>query len=236
MLKIIGLNIDKKLSMFSMIFMFTSILVIFVVSIYQASFDLSEFKTICEYDIVVGNYISETFQLIEIISILFLILLVELELFYNTDNFDSYFVSLKGRRSYFNVKIITYSIILFFYTAFVFLGTMIIYLIRFKDTNFINYFVDAFANYFMYFYFIFALSYVFLVLFKNYFSAMIVFLYYWIGKLVEEGNYIFVKPKMDFELKTMGFNTESIYVVLLIVILIFICKKIYITKDMKINS
>ena len=90
MLKIIGLNIDKKLSMFSMIFMFTSILVIFVVSIYQASFDLSEFKTICEYDIVVGNYISETFQLIEIISILFLILLVELELFYNTDNFDSY--------------------------------------------------------------------------------------------------------------------------------------------------
>ena len=63
MFRMILLNLDKKLSIISVIFMVISIFIIYVISIYNASFDLSEFEFLNSYDLVVNNFLEESFNL-----------------------------------------------------------------------------------------------------------------------------------------------------------------------------
>lgn len=237
---IIGLNIDKKLSIFSTIFMLVSIVIVYLISIYYASFELSEFATLNEYNLVVSNYISDSILLIEIISVFFIILLVELELFYNTENFDSYYVTLVGKDKYFIAKTAGYIFVILFYTAFIFLGLVIIYLIRFKTTQLLEYFISIFHSYLIYNMLIFSLSYLLLILFKNYFSAMLVFLYYWASKLIEQNsdllNIVFPKISINPISEKVNFNIKTNNVLLLVMLLLIFCKYIYRNKDLKINS
>ena len=118
------INFNKKLSFLSLICMAISILLVYAICIYNASFDMAEYYLLDQWDIVVENYLTETIQMIEFVGVVFIILLVELELFYNTDNFDSYFVVLQGRKKYFVAKSISYFIIIFFYTLIIFLDKL----------------------------------------------------------------------------------------------------------------
>ena len=240
MFNLITINIDKKLSLFSVLFMLVSIVAIFIISIFEASFNLSAFKTLDEEFIIMENFVNETISLMEIIQILFIILLVELELFHNTDNFDSYFISLKGKKKYFIAKISSYVIIVFFYTSFVFLGFMIIYMLRFKNTKLIFLILKCYGNYLIYFLVFFFIAYLVMLLFKNYFSMIIIFIYYWITKMIESKNEIiltlFPKITLNLEKVEVSFQTNLMFIICFIFILFWLCKKVYDFKDLKINS
>ena len=185
MFRMIFLNLDKKISFLSVVFMLISIGLIFVITITNASFNIGDYQLLNQKEIIVENFLYESFQLTEIISIIFIILLVELELFYNNDNFDAYFVALKGKSRYFIVKIISYLLIILFYTTIIFLGIMIVYLLRFETVEYLYFIFECFIHYLLYFVLYFFVGMIFLLLFKNYFSAMLIFIYYWLGKMVE---------------------------------------------------
>lgn len=240
MFKLIEINIDKKLSFTSIFFMFITVLLIYVLAIYNASFELSDFSTLDQSYIILENYILETFQLIELIGIIFIIILIELELVYNTDNFDSYFIALKGKKNVFVSKIIGYLIILFIYTTLIFMGVLIIYFIRFNSVKLLSFIINCYFIYLMYFIMFLFISYLFMLLFKNYFIAVVVFVYYWLCRIIETDNK-FLKilcPKIEVDLfnSNISFSTNIYYIIIYILILIMFCGKLYEIKDLKINS
>lgn len=241
MLRMVFLNIDKKMSFISVLFMLISIILIYIITIFNASFNLSEFQLLDAYQLVVENFLEESINLIEIISVMFVIFLVELDLFYNNDNFDCYFISIKGKKNYFIVKMISYLIIILFYIVVVFLGVGIIYLIRFKNIMYVHFIFSCFYHYLLYLIFYFLIAFMFLLIFKNYFSAMLVFVYYWLGKVIETNNNIllaiFPKIYLNIEERNVSFgNMNIIYIILYIVILYVINEKIYEYKDLKLIS
>lgn len=240
MFNLVTINLDKKLSFVSVVFMLLSLIVTHMIIIFNASFDVSDFNLYNEFDLFQENYILETIQLIELIEVIFIILLVELELFHNTDNFDSYFVSIYRKKMFFVSKIISYLIIIFFYTTVIFIQFSVVYLLRFQTIQHVNLLLNLYLNYLIYFSVIFLVAFLFMLIFKNYFSAMIVFLYYWIGKLIEENNELFnvIFPQISFDFSTnkSTFGTEILYILTLIVVMFFISSKIFEFKDMKVNS
>lgn len=211
-----------------------------MITISNASFNISDFQLLNQEKIIIENFLLESFRLTEIISIIFIILLVELELFYNNDNFDSYFVALKGKNKYFIVKIISYLFIIFFYTTIIFIGIMLVYLVRFKNTEYLYFIFECFIYYLLYFILYFFVGMMFLLLFKNYFSAMLVFLYYWFGKMLETDEKIILAifPNIYLNIleKSISFKINILFVGLYVLILIFLNKKVYMIKDMKLIS
>ena len=240
MLRLTGVNIDKKLSLISTIFMFLSIFLLIVITCINSSFELSRYEVLNEFKLISENYLSETLQLIELVEVLFIILLVELELFQNTDNFDSYFVSMIGKKKFFYSKLFSYLIVILLYTTVIFIQFALIYLLRFRSIYHIKLILNCYFNYLIYFVLVFFITYIFVILFKNYFSAMIVFLYYWISKLIEERNQflniLFPTIFLDFEVNSSYFETKTIYIIFYILILYFLSIKIYEFKDLKVVS
>ena len=240
MMNLFLINFNKKLSFISVIFMLISLIAIYMVTIYNASFNLDNFLFISERKMYCFEFFNETFQLIELIQVIFIILLVELELFYNTDNFDSYFVSLEGKKKYFRSKIITYIVIIFFYTLLVFLGVVLIYLIRFQDIEHLNFIIKIFIHYLLYFMVIFGVSFLFLLMFRNYFSAMLVFIYYWISQMIEVKSNILkvllARVVLNVEEQSISFGVGILYVIVFLIVLFLSLDLIYQNSDLKINS
>ena len=234
------INFNKKLSFLSLIFMVISVVLIYAICFYNASFEMTEYYLLDQWDIVVDNYLTETIRMIEFIGVIFIILLVELELFYNTDNFDSYFVVLKGRRKYFIAKTISYLLIIFFYTFIIFLGFVLIYIIRFKSTVYIKFIFNCFSYYLIYFAVVFFVGYFVMILFKNYYSVILTFLYYWATKIIESNNAVLkiILPNVtvDIEKSGVSFDCSVCYLLIFIVLLCIINMYIYQEKDMKIHS
>lgn len=240
MFRLILINLDKKLSFISIIFMFISLLLICVVTIFNAGFDVSDFIILNENEFYRQNYILESIQLIEIIEVLFIILLVFLELFHNTDNFDSYFISVKGKKKFFISKMLSYLILILFYTLVIFLVYMIVYLLRFNSLMDLTLMVFMLFYYIIYFILVFLVSYFSMLVFKNYFASIIVFLYYWIGKIIETKNeflkVIFPKVNLNLINNEVTFNTNYFFVILFLIVMYFVISKIYEFKDLKVNS
>ena len=191
MIHLILINFEKKMSFLSFVFMIISVMLVYVICVYNASFGLSEYQLLDQWNIVVGNYLMETLQLIELLGVIFIVLLVELELFHNTDNFDSYFVVLKGKKKFFVTKMLSYLIIILFYTSVIFLGFIFIYIIRFNAIFHCELILSCFVNYLIYFLILFLISFLVMLLFKNYYSVILIFLYYWTTKMIESKNIIF---------------------------------------------
>lgn len=240
MFRLIMINFDKKFSFISSIFMLISIVLIFSITIYNASFNLSEFKLLDEQKIVLENYIVENLQFIEFIQVIFIILLVELELFYNTDNFDSYFIVLKGRKNFFIAKIVAYLILIFFYTGFIFIGFLFTYIIRFRTVLLCKLIIKVFLYYMIYFLILFFVTFLLMLLFKNYFSVILVFIYYWISKMIDsKSNFLLtIFPKISFKLEEglISFNTSIYYILAFLFTLLYVNIMLYNYKDLKINS
>lgn len=237
---LILINFEKKMSFLSLVFMILSIMLVYGICIYNASFELSEFYLLEQWDIIVDNYLIESLHLIEFIGVIFIVLLVELELFYNTDNFDSYFVVLKGKNIFYLSKFLSYLIIIFLYTLILFLGFILIYIIRFKTIFHCEFMLNCFVIYLLYFVTLFMISFLVMILFKNYYSIILVFLYYWITKIVDNKNVVLktLLPKIDIDVSKMNVNIGSNigYLLLFMGILFIINMHIYGKKDMKIHS
>lgn len=240
MLHLITINFNKKLSFISVLFMLISLLAIYFVVIYNASFNVSQMVFLDENKLIVNEFFRESFQLIELIEVIFIILLVELELFYNTDNFDSYFISLKGKQKFYISKMITYLMIILIYTFLVFAGLTIIYLVRFQNVSYIRLILEGFYFYVIYLLVIYSMTYIFMLLFRNYFSAMLIFIYYWFCKIIELKSNILATlfPNIIVDVDTMkiSFETNIVFILIYLVVLFFVLTKIYIKTDLKINS
>lgn len=239
MYNLISININKRLSFLSMIFMFVSSTLLISLIYFYASFDLSFFQVLNNYELVFCNFLEESTQIIELITILFIMLLVMMELFYNINNFDSYFISLSNKKTYFYAKIISYLILLFLYISITFLSVFIIYYLRFKSISEFSFLFRIYIYYLIYFVTIFLISYFILLIFRNYFSMIIIFLIYWISKIIESekfNRYFFLSLKINYEKRSVNFSFNKFYLTMYIIILFLFCFKTYVKKDIKINS
>lgn len=240
MFDLITINLNKRLSLISLIFIFISIILIFFLLLYNASFDITYFELLNNKDLLKQNYILDSLQTIEIIGVFFVIFLVALELFYNINNFDVYFISLTNKKDYLISKVISYLIIIYIYFLIIFLMFISVYLFRFNELSNILNMLKIMIDYIVYFTFIFLVSYVILLLFHNYFSSILLFIFYWITKIIEEDNfikkYIFLDIKINIETLEVSFSFEKFYLMIFLVTLVLLCLFIYKKKDLKINS
>ena len=69
---------------------------------------------------------------------------------------------------------------------------------------------------------------------------MVVFLYYWFSKLLEQRNpalnIIFPKIILDVEHMKVGYETKNGYILIMIVVLLFLSRFVYLRKDLKVHS
>ena len=86
MWRLILINFNKKLSYASMVITFVSLIAIYLVAVFNASFNVNGYMYLEEKAFLIKDFFQETFLLVELIGIIFVVLVVELELFYNTDN------------------------------------------------------------------------------------------------------------------------------------------------------
>jgi hypothetical protein len=236
---LISININKRLSLVSLVFIILSLALIYFLFIYQASFKIGEFDFLNNINLLRENYITESIQTIEITSVFFIIFLVALELFYNTNNFDAYFITLTNKTDYLIAKLTSYLIIILSYELFIFLGIIIIYLFHFKEIKEVEFIINIALHYIVFFLYIFFLVYLVLLLFHNYFSSILIFIFYWISKMIEDVNeykkYIFLNVIIDYKSENVSFSFTNTYLFVFIITLIFLCLFINKKKDLCLN-
>ena len=239
MWRLILINFNKKLSYASMIITFVSLIAIYLVAVFNASFNVNGYMYLEEKAFLIKDFFQETFLLVELIGIIFVVLVVELELFYNTDNFDSYFVSVFGKEKFIVSKIYAYLLIILNYTVLMFLGITIIYFMRFNSIEYIKFIIDGFYHYTIYFSLVFLIAFIFVLSFKNYFSAMIVFIYYWLSKIFESNtklvNIIFPKIIIDLDKYKISFGVDFIYILFGILFMFVTILHTYRKLDLKVS-
>lgn len=239
MMRLIMINVEKRLSFLSIIFILISIIIISSVSIYQASFNLSFFMVLNEYELLLQNYLMESIQIVEVIGVLFIILLVASELFYNINNFDSFFVSYFKKSTFIISKIFGYLIIIFIYFLIIFVSLAMVYMIRFRSVIELCFIFDIFSYYFVFFIIIYLITHIILVLFHNYFASLIIFVLYWVCKIIEKSfisKYIFLSVVIDFDKRIVEFSFDFIYLVIYFLTLLIILISLYKKTDLKVST
>ena len=240
--RLLIIDFDKKLSIFSILFMFITIVLIYIIAYYYASFNLSYYEILEQNELLKNNYITDTFQVVEVIGVIFVIFLVELELFNNIDNFDAYFISITSKKKVFAVKIFNYLSIIFIYILYIYIGIVSIYILRFKDIEILFFESKLFISLYIYLIFIFMIAYLLLLAFYNYFTAIVVFVMYWCSKLFVTTEFdkifkvIFFRLEYDLNKYEVAFTIDFIYIIVYIIVVYFICRVIYLKKDLKLKN
>ena len=120
------------------------------------------------------------------------------------------------------------------------MGVLIIYFIRFKSVKLLSFIINSYFIYLIYFTMFLFITYLFMLFFKNYFIAIVIFIYYWLCRIIETENKFFniLCPKIEVDLfnNNISFSTNIYYIIIYILILIMFCGKLYEVKDLKINS
>ena len=84
------------------------------------------------------------------------------------------------------------------------------------------------------------ITYLFMLFFKNYFITIVIFIYYWLCRIIETENKFFniLCPKIEVDLfnNNISFSINIYYIIIYILKLIMFCGKLYEVKDLKINS
>jgi len=235
----ISINIEKRLSIFSIVFITISLVLMVLLFIYQAGFDYNSFQMLNDRKLIITNFFAESLSLIDIISTLFIIVLITLELVFNISNFDAYFICIYKKSKYYLIKIISYLIIVFFYITFIFLSLSIIYMVRFEESRLIYFIFNTYCSYLLYLLYLFYLSYFILQVFNNYFSTILIFILYWVTKLLSDFdfiNYIFVSVSVDYVHFKTSFSTNGIYLIIYLLIIFFLSYKLYLDSDLYIST
>ena len=73
MFDLLNININKRLSFISLIFIIISLIMIFFLLYYHASFEISMFELLDNKEIIVQNYYIDSLQTIEITGVIFII-------------------------------------------------------------------------------------------------------------------------------------------------------------------
>lgn len=237
MLSYIDIIITKKLSIFSVVFILISIVLIWLMFFYFSSPQISSFVRISEQKFILEDFFKESFLIVELFSILFVVLLVSLEISSNINHFDAYFISLTSKPFFIINKIISFLIIMLVYLMLIFLGMIIIYIISFKNVFYLNFIVKAFIFYYLFMLIYFGFSYLFFLFFNNYFIFLFVFLLYFFNKFVfdfrENKGYLLPKISINISEKVIDFNANIIYIIIYIVDILVLIIEIYSLKDLK---
>lgn len=239
MFNTISINIEKRLSLFSIVFIAISLVLMVLLFVYQAGFDYSSFQILNDRKLIISNFFSESLNLIDIISTLFIIVLITLELVFNIANFDAYFICIFKKHKYYFIKVFSYLVIIFFYVTFIFLSLAIIYMLRFEESIYIYFIFNTYCSYFLYLIYLFFLSYFILQIFNSYFSTILIFIFYWATKLLSDFefiNYIFVGVRVDFNRFETTFSTNGIYLIIYLLTIFLLSYKLYLDSDLSIST
>ncbi len=215
------------------------ILFIWVVALYNANFRVDNYDFVINYVESIKEFLMETNEVILIVSILFVIVLALQEISHNSVNFDVYFIVRYSRFRFHSAKIIAFIIILCIFTAYLYLGILIIYLWRFNNVYYLGFVFKMFSDTLLYLTFMFLAGHTVVIITNNSFSALIVIMLYWTSRLLINTKldkylkYIVLRVKMNYEVLSYGFNVDYFWVIINLSVLIIINFMIYLKKDLK---
>lgn len=238
MFRLVWINIEKRLNKSSLIFIFLAIIFVWLIAFYNASFNLSTFDFISNKKVLIKDYIYETSEVFTII-LFFLVLLLNIqEVTIEMDRFDSYFVCLFSKRIVFWTKICAMVIMQISFMFVLFIGIILIYIIRFQELNQLSNLMIIFFNNFFYFTFILLLSFIIVTLFKNQYSLLSIIVIYWLSKLTVGSKidnvlkYLILRIDYNYEKCYSSLGVSYTYIIWYIIGLSLLTAFIYQKKDL----
>ena len=112
-------------------------------------------------------------------------------------------------------------------------------MIRFRSVIELGFIFDIFSYYFVFFIIIYLITHIILVLFHNYFASLIIFVLYWVGKIIEKSfvsKFIFLSVVIDFDKRRVEFSFDFIYLVIYFLTLLIILISLYKKTDLKVST
>lgn len=189
--------------------------------------------------VYIKEYVFELNQFITITSFFFILLLATLELYSNNNNFDLYFVSLKGKMKVIIAKLVAYFFIIIIFIYWNYALCLIVYLYHFKTTIYLKELWIIYRDLNIYLWASFLLAYSLVIATKNYFVPLIPLGLYWLMKIDFHKDYkkilshFFINIEYDIDKMAYQFNTSMYYSFIYILILLIVTISIYIYKDIK---
>lgn len=236
---LIRVNLFKKLTKMSVLFMVFSLIFIWFIGIYNANLKITGYELIINYNSSIKDFLSETSEIVVLVGVLFAIILSLLEIDNQVASFDAFYIVHFGRMNYHNSKLIAYSIIISTYITYLFLGIALIYLYRFKNIYYLNLIFKMYFDTIIYILYFFLIGYNLVLISKNHFSVMIIILIYWFSKIFinnqfdKYSKYFLLRLNFDYENFKFGFEINYLYVIINVIVHLFVNYFIYAKKDIK---
>lgn len=179
-------------------------------------------------------FISDIYNLFEIVISMFVIILSFMELYSNSHLFDVVLISYHKKNKVLLAKLISYLSIIFTYITIIFAATTLVAIIKFQDIYIISDVIVVYVYTLIVNAMILLVSILLLTLFKNYFSSFILLLFIILKRIFLETNskfFINILPYLNLNDLKMSLSITLIIIYFIILILInFIVFKF---KDIK---
>ena len=151
MYNLLAINLEKRLSKLSLLFLSFSLLFLWSVCFYYADPSVSDACLKWHFERIFSDFYFESLEIIILVGILLTVLLSEMELFGHGFSFDAYFACRYGKIKFAFAKIFAYLFIIFMFVTYLFFGVTIIYLYRFKNLVYLSKIFEAYIYLLIYY-------------------------------------------------------------------------------------
>lgn len=233
-MKTLLLLLAKRFNKTAILFIYIAVLLFAFICYINGSFHTIGFEFYVNYVSLKQEYLLNCAMLLDLLGLFFIILLMGLEISSNVNRYEAYFVALNGKLSFYIQKIITLLIVCFIFVFYLYFVLIFIYFIRFKTSFIAIEILKGFLAFYLCLSIYQCLAFTLILLFKNYFSLFLLFLFYFLNKILSANNIKFKSIIPVIEIKdfiTLSGNFEFYFFVLMG--LIILNGIIFITADYK---
>ncbi len=225
----------------SLIIFGLSIILLMIIFLTSIESNISRKMYEINYESIINAYFNECFFAATLIIAIFSIFLGSMEGITQVSKFDAMFVGNNNRFDILLAKIIAFIIIDYIFISIVFLILFLIPTIKFDYFTFKLEYLKILINIIIWSNFILFISMIISLLIQNYFSPLLVFIYYFLMKLMSDSsnkriknyvNAIFPQIYLNQNL-SINFTFGTFYVINLIIIMIIVLNIIYSRKNLK---
>lgn len=234
MLKLIYLYNNFHINKISITFMFVSSLLIFFAINTSIELDLNSLSDLRNFNSIKAIFLNDSYNVLEIIISMFVVILSFMELFSNSHLFDVVLIARNNKIKVLTAKVISYISIIIVYNIVIFSISALIAVRSFNDVSLFYNFFNLFKYCLLISVFTIIISLILLTLFKNYFASFIILLVVIIKRIVIETEQPLLTkfiPYFNIESSNITITTPQIFCYLLI--LLFTLFIIFKKKDIK---
>ncbi|MFI3329232.1 MAG: hypothetical protein R3Y05_01955 [bacterium] len=234
MFKLIYLYHNFHLNKISISFILISSLIIFFAIYSNTEIDINNLTDLRNFYSIKSNFISDTYNILEIIISMFVVILSFMELYNNSHLFDVVLIARNNKIKVLAAKLISYLSIIIFYNTFIFSIVFLIAVSLFQEVSLFNQIFNLYLYSITTSIFTLLLSLICLNLFRNYFASFTILLVVIIKRIaLETEQDLLTKIIPYFNLTNYTITISNIQIVSYSVLLLIISFVIFKFKDIK---